>query len=70
MLFLIPEKGNDPFDILPEDWTMVHHNSGIPIYLNKVTRVCTMSRPYFIGSGSMRVRTVIHTVIQLLISCI
>lgn len=53
---LSSEKGTDPFDILPEDWAMVTHNSGIPVYLNKVTRVCTLSRPYFIGSGSTRVR--------------
>ncbi|ESO99587.1 hypothetical protein LOTGIDRAFT_141857, partial [Lottia gigantea] len=47
-------KGTNPFDILPEGWVVVTHNSGMPVYLHKDTRVCTMSRPYFLGPGSVR----------------
>ncbi|CAH1153607.1 unnamed protein product [Phaedon cochleariae] len=48
------EKGQNHFDILPEGWIQVAHNSGMPIYLHKITRVCTLSRPYFLGPGSAR----------------
>ena len=57
-LFLQPELGRDPFDILPKDWVTISHNSGMPIYLHRHTRVCTLSRPYFLGPGSARVGTV------------
>lgn len=40
--------------MLPEGWIKVTHNSGLPIYLHKVHRVCTVSRPYFLGPGSVR----------------
>ncbi|VDN56533.1 unnamed protein product [Dracunculus medinensis] len=42
------------FDVLPEGWVEVTHTSGLPIYLHKDSRVCTFSRPYFIGPGSVR----------------
>lgn len=48
-------KGENHFDILPEGWIEVTHNSGMPLYLHKATRVCSMSRPYFLGPGSVRV---------------
>ncbi|KAK6192581.1 hypothetical protein SNE40_004026 [Patella caerulea] len=51
---VLQEKGHNPFDILPEGWVVVTHNSGMPVYLHKETRVCTMSRPYFLGPGSVR----------------
>jgi microprocessor complex subunit DGCR8 len=50
------EKGHDPFDILPEGWIIVTHMSGMPVYLHKQLRVCSLSRPYFLGPGSARVR--------------
>ena len=34
---------------------MVTHNCGMPFYLHKQSRVCTASKPYFLGSGSVRV---------------
>lgn len=40
--------------MLPEGWIKVSHNSGLPIYLHKVHRVCTLARPYFLGPGSVR----------------
>jgi len=49
------EKGHDPFDILPEGWLIVTHMSGMPVFLHKQLRVCTVSRPYFLGPGSARV---------------
>lgn len=52
------EKGQNHFDILPEGWIQVTHNSGMPLYLHKVTRVCTLAKPYFLGSGSARVRQI------------
>ncbi|VDM97524.1 unnamed protein product [Thelazia callipaeda] len=47
-------RGAEYFDVLPEGWVEVTHSSGLPIYLHKSTRVCTFSRPYFIGPGSVR----------------
>ncbi|XP_072385261.1 microprocessor complex subunit DGCR8 [Diabrotica undecimpunctata] len=51
---LLIEKGQNHFDVLPEGWIQVTHNSGMPIYLQKVDRVCSLSRPYFLGPGSAR----------------
>ncbi|XP_044765017.1 microprocessor complex subunit DGCR8 [Coccinella septempunctata] len=48
------EKEQNHFDILPEGWIKVSHNSGMPLYLHKDTRVCTLSKPYFLGRGSAR----------------
>ena len=42
--------------ILPEGWVQVTHASGMPLFLNRQTRVCTLSRPYYIGQSSARVR--------------
>lgn len=56
----ISEKGVDPFDILPEGWVIVTHNCGMPVYLHKQLRVCTLSKPYFLGPGSARVSTVFY----------
>lgn len=39
---------------MPEGWLQVTHNSGLPIYMHKVSRVCSVSRPYFLGPGSLR----------------
>ena len=52
--FLI-EKGKNHFEVLPQGWIKTYHNSGIPVYLHRPTRVVTASRPYFIGPGSIRV---------------
>ncbi|KAJ3653070.1 hypothetical protein Zmor_018987 [Zophobas morio] len=48
------EKCQNHFDVLPEGWIQVTHNSGMPLYLHKVSRVCTLSKPYFLGPGSVR----------------
>lgn len=52
---MISEKGKNHFEVLPENWVQVTHNSGMPIYLHKPTRVCTLAKPYFLGPGSARV---------------
>ena len=44
-------------DRLPEGWIQVTHHCGMPVYLHRASRVCTMSRPYSIGFGSTRVST-------------
>ena len=31
---------------LPDDWKQIYHKSGVPIYINKVTSVVTLTRPY------------------------
>lgn len=49
------EKGKNHFEMLPEGWIQATHNSGMPLYLHKQTRVCTLSKPYFLGPGSVRV---------------
>ena len=59
MLVLIADRGSTPFDLLPEDWVRVIHNSGMPVFLNRKARVCTLSRPYFLGTGSVRV-SIVH----------
>ncbi|KPM06479.1 hypothetical protein QR98_0049560 [Sarcoptes scabiei] len=52
--FTLIRKGNDLFEILPEGWVEIIHFSGIPIYLDKKTRVCTTTKPYHLGIGSAR----------------
>jgi len=51
---VLEEKGRNHFEVLPENWVQVTHNSGMPIYLHKPTRVCTLAKPYFLGPGSAR----------------
>lgn len=57
-LFHFTEKGQNHFEVLPEGWVQVTHNSGIPLYLHTLARVCTVSRPYFLGPGSVRVNPI------------
>lgn len=51
---ILIEKGINHFDVLPEGWIQVIHNTGLHIYLHKAGRVCTLARPYFLGPGSER----------------
>jgi len=51
---VLEDKGKNHFEVLPEGWLQATHNSGMPIYLHKTTRVCTLSKPYFLGPGSIR----------------
>ncbi|KAG7159237.1 microprocessor complex subunit DGCR8-like [Homarus americanus] len=51
---VLVEKGSNHFEVLPEGWVQVTHNSGMPVYLHKQSRVCTMAKPYFLGQASVR----------------
>ncbi|CAD6206786.1 GSCOCG00010068001-RA-CDS [Cotesia congregata] len=51
---VLQEIGHNHFDALPEGWVQVTHNSGMPLYLHKQSRVCTLAKPYFLGPGSVR----------------
>ncbi|XP_053680301.1 microprocessor complex subunit DGCR8 [Anopheles nili] len=51
---VLEEKGRNHFEVLPEGWVQATHMSGMPLYLHKTSRVCTASRPYFLGPGSVR----------------
>lgn len=53
-LFVFAEKGRNHFELLPEGWVQVTHDSGMPLYLHRHSRVCSLSRPYFLGPGSVR----------------
>ncbi|KAI6205891.1 hypothetical protein M3Y94_00843700 [Aphelenchoides besseyi] len=44
----------DAFNILPDGWIEITHDSGLPVYLHRASRVCTFSRPYFLGASSVR----------------
>uniref|UniRef100_A0AC35TGB4 DRBM domain-containing protein n=1 Tax=Rhabditophanes sp. KR3021 TaxID=114890 RepID=A0AC35TGB4_9BILA len=59
--FLVPTKKYTALngvahhrECLPEDWLEVHHDSGFLIYLHRLTRVVTFSRPYVLGENSAR----------------
>lgn len=52
--WVLKKRGQDYFEVLPEGWIEVTHSSGMPLYLHKQSRVCTMSKPYYLGSGSVR----------------
>lgn len=51
---VLKKRGQDYFEVLPEGWIEVTHSSGMPLYLHKQSRVCTMSKPYYLGGGSVR----------------
>ncbi|KAL0867474.1 hypothetical protein ABMA27_008260 [Loxostege sticticalis] len=51
---VLEEKGVNHFEVLPLDWMMVRHYSGMPVYVHRTTRVCTLSKPYFLGKGNTR----------------
>ncbi|KAK6045529.1 hypothetical protein COOONC_16966 [Cooperia oncophora] len=39
---------------LPEGWARITHNSGMPVYLHRKTRVISLAKPYFIGTQGVR----------------
>ncbi|KAH8306368.1 hypothetical protein KR018_009303 [Drosophila ironensis] len=51
---VLEEKRHNHFEVLPEGWVQVTHNSGMPLFLHRKSRVCCASRPYFLGTGSAR----------------
>jgi len=42
-------------DDLPEGWIKCNHDSGMPVYLNEEMKVCSFSKPYFLGVNSLKV---------------
>uniref|UniRef100_A0A7I4XXI3 DRBM domain-containing protein n=1 Tax=Haemonchus contortus TaxID=6289 RepID=A0A7I4XXI3_HAECO len=51
----VPERlEHDHFMNLPEGWARITHNSGMPVYLHRKTRVVSLSKPYFIGTQGVR----------------
>eukprot|EP00091_Calanus_sinicus_P016400 TRINITY_DN35729_c0_g1_i1.p1 TRINITY_DN35729_c0_g1~~TRINITY_DN35729_c0_g1_i1.p1 ORF type:complete len:199 (-),score=52.09 TRINITY_DN35729_c0_g1_i1:971-1516(-) len=48
---VLEERGQNVFEVLPLGWVSVTHNSGIPLYLHRDTRVVSTSRPYDLGNG-------------------
>uniref|UniRef100_A0A8C5W383 DGCR8 microprocessor complex subunit n=1 Tax=Microcebus murinus TaxID=30608 RepID=A0A8C5W383_MICMU len=51
---VLKSRGRPPTEPLPDGWIMTFHNSGVPVYLHRESRVVTWSRPYFLGTGSIR----------------
>ncbi|XP_062122954.1 microprocessor complex subunit DGCR8 [Drosophila sulfurigaster albostrigata] len=51
---VLDEKRHNHFEVLPEGWVQVTHNSGMPLFLHRKSRVCCAARPYFLGTGSAR----------------
>lgn len=51
---VLEERGQNMFEVLPQGWVSVTHNSGIPLYLHRESRVVTVSKPYDLGNGSVR----------------
>ena len=52
---LVVEKGKSKFDVLPDGWVTLCHDSGLQIYMHKQSRVVCMSRPFFVGRCNARV---------------
>lgn len=51
---------------LPEGWKEIFHESGIPLYIHIETNVCSLSRPYFLGTGSTKSHLLPETAIPCL----
>jgi len=51
---VLEERGGQEFEVLPLGWVSVTHNSGMPLYLHRESRVVTASKPYDLGHGSVR----------------
>lgn len=51
----LDENLNDD-DCLPEGWKKFTHDSGMPVYLNEEMKVCSFTKPYFLGVNSLKVR--------------
>ena len=55
---VLEERGQNVFEVLPQGWVSVTHNSGIPLYLHRETRVATASKPYDLGNGSVPISAI------------
>lgn len=50
---VLDEMGADQFDVLPDGWTKMFHDIGIPMYVHKNSGVVTLARPHFLGSSDL-----------------
>ncbi len=48
---------------IPSGWKEVYHESGATLYVHIDTNVCSLSRPYFLGTGSTKTHTLPKTAI-------
>ncbi|VVC25675.1 WW domain,Double-stranded RNA-binding domain [Cinara cedri] len=39
---------------LPTGWTKINHASGMPLYFNKDMKVCSFTKPYYLGTQSLK----------------
>lgn len=51
------EKLFNDEELLPEGWKTIIHYSGIRLFFNVETKVCSFTKPYFLGVNSLKVRT-------------
>ena len=51
---VLVEKGQHHFEFLPNGWLKVTHQSGVPVYFHRETRICTLGRPYGLGRAGLR----------------
>lgn len=59
VIIILTEKDENAFEVLPGDWIKVRHSSGLPLYLHRPSRVCTLAKPYYLGPASVRVCQII-----------
>jgi len=46
MYFLELDEKSCSYHNLPKGWEKINHDSGMPIYMNTETRVCSFSKPF------------------------
>merc|ERR1712147_12858 len=51
---------------LPEGWILINHHAGFPLYFHRESRVVTWSRPYCVGSSSVKAHKIPVTAIPCL----
>ncbi|XKL65723.1 hypothetical protein PGB90_009143 [Kerria lacca] len=51
---------------LPVGWKEAYHESGVTLYVHEETNVCSLSRPYFLGTGSTKT----HILPEVAIPCL
>ncbi|KAL5017607.1 hypothetical protein ScPMuIL_007196 [Solemya velum] len=45
----LQDIGNSLSEDLPLGWILVQHESGVPVYMHTESKICTITKPYFIG---------------------
>lgn len=52
--YILIESNTELFEFLPPGWLKVMHQSGMPVYCHRETRICTFGRPYGLGRATLR----------------